>query len=82
MEYYADKVTVTCNLCKQTHTTEMVYGLDSRYEDDFEINCPNHDCKNWETGSPNLQSFELVKYHMRRELTEREAQNYEWKKVI
>ena len=81
MEYYADKVTVKCPLCNQTHTTEMVYGLDHRYEDDFEINCPSLTCENWETGSPKLQSFELIEFHSRRDLTEEEAKNYDWKKV-
>jgi hypothetical protein len=74
IEFYADKVTVKCGVCKNVVNTEMRYGLNLKYEDDFEIKCPK--CDNFETGTPPLQSFDFIKDHGRREMSQEEAESF------
>lgn len=75
-QFYADSVTAICGVCKETVKTEVVYGLNLKYQDDFEIKCTNESCGNVESGSAPISSFSVIDVHGRRVLSLQEAVDY------
>lgn len=58
---YHDEVKVRCLGCGTVHNNKMYFDLtDSKYPDDFFIQCKNNSCSNTEEGSLPMQHFELL----------------------
>jgi hypothetical protein len=54
------KVTAYCHLCHTEHETELAFGEDRKYPEDFAIECGNPECNNCESGSLPAQTFNII----------------------
>lgn len=53
-----ERVKVVCHQCKEQSITQLLWGEDGKYPEDFELECPK--CDNWESGQLPTQSFDIL----------------------
>lgn len=55
---YARKVKIKCCICNKESITEMVFGENKKYPDDFSMECPK--CGSTEEGALPTQYFDVL----------------------